>query len=433
MSASKPDDAPQPKQFAAALACSLAYLCSTYVGLSMVFVMREVRQLRELGLNIDVACINPPDRAFADLTAVEQAEAKRTYCIKEHGISGAIAAHAQALFQDLFGYVRGLRLALRLGGLDLRRQVYNFLYFTEALMIGKWMRRKGQKHLHVHLGSQAATVGMFVHEIFGFGFSITVHGPDEFYDARGQYLAEKIAAAKFICCITAFTRSQLMMLSPYAHWHKFVVARVGIDTKVFSPRPGRPERDAFEILCIGRLTPAKGQHLLIDAVNELAQQGRAVRLRLGGSGADESSLREHAARIEHPACIVFEGGVNQDRICSLYAAADALCLPSFAEGLPGVLMEAMAMEIPCVTTRITAVPELIRDGVDGLLVTPSDTDALVKALARLMDDTELYQRISKGSRARVLEYHDLQRNMERLAQIFTERLRVATDRGLQLD
>jgi glycosyltransferase involved in cell wall biosynthesis len=345
-----------------------------------------------LGLNIDVACINPPDRAFADLTAVEQAEAKRMYCVKEHGISGAAAAHVQALFQDFFGYFRGLRQALRLGGLDLKRQIYNFFYFTEALMIGQWMRRKAQKHLHVHLAQQAATVGLFVHEIFGFSFSITVHGPDEFYDARGQCLAEKIAAADFICCITAFTRSQLMMLSPYAQWHKFVLARVGIDTKVFSPRPGRPVRDAFEVLCIGRLTPAKGQRLLIDAIDELARQGRSVRLRLAGRGADESSLREHAARIEHPECIVFEGGVDQDRICSLYASADVFCLASFAEGLPGVLMEAMAMEIPCITTHITGVPELIRDGVDGLLVAPSDLNGLVKALARLMDDAELRQR-----------------------------------------
>jgi glycosyltransferase involved in cell wall biosynthesis len=389
----------------------------------MVFVMREVRQLRELGLHIDVACVNPPDRALADLTAAEAAEAARTYCIKEHGAAGAVVAHLQAIFQDFFGYIRGLRLALRLGGLDLRRQFYNFLYFTEALMIGQWMRRKGQKHLHVHLASQAATVGMFVRHVFGFGFSITVHGPDEFYDAKGQYLAEKIAAAGFVCCITAFTRSQLMMLSPYAHWHKFVLARVGIDTAVFSPRPRRPVRDAFEILCIGRLTPAKGQHLLIDAVDRLSRQGRAVQLRLGGQGADESSLREHAARIEHPECVIFEGGVDQDRICALYAAADVFCLPSFAEGLPGVLMEAMAMDIPCVTTHITGVPELIRDGIDGLLVAPSDVDGLVEALARLMDDEALRKNIAGSGRARVLEFHDLRRNAERLAGIFAERVK----------
>jgi len=423
MSALNAPDTSQPEQPSAAPVRSLAYLASTYLGLSMVFVMREVRQLRELGLNIDVACINPPDRPLSALTAAEAEEAKRTYCIKDHGVFGAVVASIQTLLGNFFGFGRGHRLALRLGGLDLRRQFYNTLYFTEALMIGQWMRRKGQKHLHVHLASQAATVGMLVHHIFGFGFSITVHGPDEFYDAKGQYLAEKIAAADFICCITAFTRSQLMMFAPYEQWHKFVLARVGIDTAVFSPQPPHAPRDWFEILCIGRLTPAKGQHLLIDAVDELARQGRSVRLRLGGNGADEASLRRHAARIQHPECVLFEGGVNQDRIRSLYASADVFCLPSFAEGLPGVLMEAMAMDIPCITTNITGVPELIRDGVDGLLVAPSDVEGLTKALARLMDDEPLRKSIAAGSRARVLQLHDLRRNAERLAGIFAERVR----------
>jgi glycosyltransferase involved in cell wall biosynthesis len=114
--------------------------------------------------------------------------------------------------------------------------------------------------------------------------------------------------------------------------------------------------------------------------------------------------------------------VNQDRIRTLYAAADLFCLPSFAEGLPVVLMEAMAMEIPCVTTCITGIPELIRDGVDGLLVAPSDLEALVEALAKLMDDAPLRERIGKSGRMCVLERYDLRRNVEKLAGIFAERV-----------
>jgi glycosyltransferase involved in cell wall biosynthesis len=142
-----------------------------------------------------------------------------------------------------------------------------------------------------------------------------------------------------------------------------------------------------------------------------------------GSGTDEASLREHAAHSEFPESIVFEGAVNQDRIRTLYAAADLFCLPSFAEGLPVVLMEAMAMEIPCVTTRITGIPEMIRDGVDGLLVAPSNLDALVEALAKLMDDAPLRERIGKSGRTRILERYDLRRNVERLAEIFAERVK----------
>jgi glycosyltransferase involved in cell wall biosynthesis len=201
-----------------------------------------------------------------------------------------------------------------------------------------------------------------------------------------------------------------------------VVSPLGVDPQLFSPRPARLAPETFEILCVGRLTPAKGQHLLIDAVNMLARQGCRVRLRLVGSGPDEASLRKHATHSEFPECIVFESAVNQDRIRTLYAAADLFCLPSFAEGLPVVLMEAMAMEIPCVTTCITGIPELIRDGVDGLLVAPSDLEALVEALAKLMDDAPLRERIGKSGRMCVLERYDLRRNVEKLAGIFAERV-----------
>ncbi len=162
---------------------------------------------------------------------------------------------------------------------------------------------------------------------------------------------------------------------------------------------------------------------MIDAVGRLAQQGRRVRLRIIGSGTDESSLRESAARLPDPDTVIFEGAVNQDRIRSFYATADAFCLPSFAEGIPVVLMEAMSMEIPCVTTQIAGIPELIRNGIDGMLVAASDIDGLTEALARLMDDPALRERLGKSGRERVLEHYDLRRNVEKLAAIFVERVK----------
>jgi colanic acid/amylovoran biosynthesis glycosyltransferase len=402
---------------------SLAYLTSQYPMLSMTFVVREVRQLRHLGFCIDMASINAPDRPLAKLTAEEAAEAGRTYYLKKHGVRGAFGAHLKTLFTRFRGYWRGLRLVLSLGALDLKRLIFNLMYFTEALMVGVWMQRVRQRHLHVHLGSQAATVGLYVKRIFGFGFSITVHGPDEFYDAQGQYLQQKVAAADFICCISSYARSQLMKVSPYAQWSKLVVSRLGVDPALFLPRAARSTSDFFEILCVGRLTQAKGQHVLIDAVDRLAIQGRRVRLRLVGDGPDGPSLRERANRVENPSVVVFEGAVNQDNIRALYEAADIFCLPSLAEGIPVVLMEAMAMEIPCVTTHITGIPELIRSGIEGLLVAPSDLDGLVHALETLMDDSILRERVAKSGRSRILKDYDLGRNVEQLAVIFGERVK----------
>jgi colanic acid/amylovoran biosynthesis glycosyltransferase len=402
---------------------SLAYLTSQYPMLSMTFVLREVRQLRRMGFRIDTASINAPDRPLAKLTAEEAEEAGLTYYLKTHGVKGAISAHLKTFFTRFSGYSRGLRLGLSLGKLDTKRLLFNLMYFTEALMVGVWMQRVRQRHLHVHLGSQAATVGLYVRHIFGFGFSITVHGPDEFYDAQGQYLEQKVAAADFICCISSYARSQLMKFSPYTEWSKLVVSRLGVDPALWVPRPAKPASDFFEILCVGRLTQAKGQHTLIDAVDQLASQGRRVRLRLVGDGPDAPSLRERARRLWNPNIVVFEGAVNQDNIRALYEAADVFCLPSLAEGIPVVLMEAMAMEIPCVTTHITGIPELIRSGTEGLLVAPSDLEGLVNALETLMDDEVLRERVAISGRARILKDYDLGRNVEQLAAIFADRVK----------
>jgi glycosyltransferase involved in cell wall biosynthesis len=389
----------------------------------MIFVLREVLALRALGFCIETASINPPDRPPEELTPQERDEAARTYCMKCHGVGGAAAAHFQTLIRNFAGYFRGLTLAFRLAGLDLARLLLNLAYFTEGLMVGQWMRRNGQSHLHVHLASQAASVGLFTHCVFRVGYSLTVHGPDEFYDARGQYLAQKIAAADFIVCISSYTRSQLMNLSPFSDWNKLVVSRLGVDSAAFAPQTQPAPQEAFEILCVGRLTPAKGQHLLINAVDRLARQGRSVRLRLVGSGPNEVSLRNYAGRLASPMTIIFEGAVNQDRIRGMYAAANVFCLPSVAEGLPVVLMEAMAMQIPCVSTNIAGIPELIRNEIDGLLVPASDLDALTEALARLMDDSELRNRLAASGRARVMEHYNLARNVEALAAIFTNRIK----------
>jgi glycosyltransferase involved in cell wall biosynthesis len=175
------------------------------------------------------------------------------------------------------------------------------------------------------------------------------------------------------------------------------------------------------VLCVGRLVPAKGQHVLLAAIAKLRASGRNLRLRLVGDGPDRESLELAAGRFKITDAVVFEGAVNQDRIRDLYATADVFALASFAEGIPVVLMEAMAMEIPCVSTWITGIPELIRDSIDGLLVPPSDIDGLAAAIALLMDDDELRARLGEAGRRRVIEKYNLRPNVARLAEIFDAR------------
>jgi glycosyltransferase involved in cell wall biosynthesis len=402
---------------------ALAYLTSQYPMLSMSFMLREVIELRSMGIRIETASINNRDRPAERMTPEEAIEASNTYYLKGHAFKGAVKAHAKTLLTNFPGYCRGVGMAIRLGGLDIKGIFYHLMYLTQGLMMGVWMQGKQCRHLHCHLASQAATVAIYVRRVFGFSFSITVHGPDEFYDVQGHNLTQKIAEAEFLCCISFYARSQLMHFSPYAHWQKLLVSRLGVDTDRFSPNRVEGTPETFAILSVGRMVPAKGQHQLLDAVERLADQGRRLRLHLVGTGSDEASLRERVSLFKNPETVVFEGPVNQDRIRALYEKADLFCIPSFAEGIPVVLMEAMAMEVPCVTTQITGIPELIRPGEDGLLVAPSDLDGLTEALARMMDDRELRERLRKSGRARVVEHYNLRRNMEKLAAIFYERVK----------
>ncbi|AXC10137.1 glycosyl transferase, group 1 [Acidisarcina polymorpha] len=396
----------------------LGYLISRYPAISHTFILREVLELRRLGYHIEVASINQPDQPRSGLTLEERAEADSTFYVKSSGARGALQAQASELAHNPLAYMRGFIFAAALGGTDPRRAIMSILYFVEAVLIVQWMRARGLKHLHVHFATPAATVGLIVAKVSRFTFSLTIHGPDEFYDTPGYLLPEKIATANLLCVIGMFARSQVMRLCESSLWDKIELTPLGVDARLFRPTGLAKTAKIFEILCVGRLVPAKGQHVLLAAVARLRSSGRAVLLRLVGDGPDRSSLEASTRLLRIEDSVIFEGPVNQDRIRDLYATADVFVLASFAEGIPVVLMEAMAMEIPCVSTWVNGIPELIRDSIDGLLVSPSDADALAAAIARLMDDGDLRNQLAKAGRLRVIDKYDLTENVAHLAEVF---------------
>ncbi len=173
------------------MSSSLAYLVSRYPAISHTFILREVLELRRAGFRIDVASINGADRAAGQLTQEERVEAASTFYVKGAGFSGALRAHLVVALQRPVAYLRGLRFARVLGGSDMRKLAMSVFYFVEAVMIGHWMIGRNLDHLHVHFATPASTVGLIVSKMFGVTYSLTVHGPDEFYDVPGYRLAEK--------------------------------------------------------------------------------------------------------------------------------------------------------------------------------------------------------------------------------------------------
>ncbi len=406
----------------------LAYLISQYPAISHTFILREIRMLRHVGFDISVASINSPDRNAERLTHAEREEVTNTYYVKPDGIKGAIKAHLYTLFTQPLNYVSGLFFALRLGQFDLKKIRYGFFYFVEAVMIAQWMRRNKLSHLHVHFGMEAATVGLITKRTFPITFSFTMHGPRDFYDIYGCYLTQKVLEADFICCITHFASSQLMMLSPPSLWDKLEVSPLGVDPNTFTPHQFHPHPEPFEILCVGRLVPDKGQFILVEATARLIARGYKLRLHLVGDGPDRPALETEVKQRGLTEQIIFAGAVNQDQVLEFYANTDIFVLASFAEGLPVVLMEAMVMEIPCVTTHITGVPELIEHRVNGLLVAPSDIEGLAEAIGELMDKPDFRQQMGIAACQQVKKHYELQQNTKRLADIFIKRLSIVRTR-----
>jgi glycosyltransferase involved in cell wall biosynthesis len=392
----------------------LAYLVSRYPAISHTFILREIAHLRSLGLRIHTASINPPDRRLEVMDATERAEAEQTYGVKQHGAAGALAALGHWALHAPLALLKTLRVSRRFG---LRK---GLAYTVEAAMVARWMQRHALAHLHVHFGNAGASVGVLVKQLSGCHLSYTIHGPDEFDDVPGQQLAFKMQAADAIICISQFARSQLMRISAPADWPKFSVCRLGVDASVFRAKPRMGSAAVPQLVSIGRLTPAKGQVLLIQACAQLRDRGVPFHLTMVGDGPDRARVEAEIATLGLQSQVRLTGSLTQAGVRAELSRADAFVLPSLAEGIPVVLMEAMASYVPCISTPVNGIPELIEHGHTGLLATPGDVDSLVAQLSLLCGSAELRQRMALAAYMKVTSQFDLFSNVRALGGVFAQ-------------
>jgi glycosyltransferase involved in cell wall biosynthesis len=401
----------------------LGYLVSQYPALSHTFVLREVRALRSCGLEVCVVSVRRCDRPMAKLSADEADEAMRTFSVLGAGYLHALIASLRSLCRHPLGYLRGLFYAWSLSrGTPKLVLMYTF-YFLEAVIAGDYFERQGVSDIHTHFSS---TVLLILARIFRVRYSLTLHGSGEFVDVVGFHLAEKVAGATFVATVAQYGMSQVLSASDPAYWQKVVVLPLGVDLDAYRPRssPRRDHGEPFRLLSVGRLSAPKGYPILIEAVALLRGRGRNVRLTLVGEGPLRTTLERQIAVRGLGDLIHLAGACNHDRVVSFYDSSDAFVLSSFLEGIPVVLMEAMAMELPCVATWITGIPEIIETEVEGLLVPPASAGAIADAVARLMEDPEGARRLGVAGRRKVLAKYHLGRNVERLAQEFRVRLTI---------
>ncbi len=395
----------------------IAYLCSEYPAISHTFIFREIESLRQQGFQVLPVSIRRTANLH-QMTAAEQDEAAHTYTLKEVPFRTGL----KALWRTIVRHPRGLMHMLKLSAtfcLTGPKNPYKaFGYLAEAILLGDWLERQQITHLHEHFANPTALVALLIKQGYGIGYSLSVHGPDIFYQVDSSLLQKKTSAAEFVRCISHFSRSQLWRISPLQDWDKFHIVGCGVDPESYHPRD-RKSTTGNQLLCVGRLCPAKGQHILLEACRQLKEQQIDFQLTFVGDGEDRLSLEQLTCDYGLQEQVTFTGVLGQTEVRDHYNQADIFVLPSFAEGVPVVLMEAMAKEIPVVTTRITGIPELVEDGHNGLLATPGDCADLTRQLTRLLRDKKLAEELGKRGRVTVSDRYNQRTNNLILGQIMT--------------
>jgi colanic acid/amylovoran biosynthesis glycosyltransferase len=399
---------------------AVAYLVSQYPAYSHAFIDSEIQALRGLGWSVQPLSINPsgipahPDTA----TTVSVLGAPRVQVLRT-AVRFAVR-HPRAL-----ATVARRALAYAAGrGSRPRRTLWQLFYLGQAIFFHRELSRRGLRHVHVHFANNGADVGRLIADLGNaagtpggrWTWSMTVHGPTDFAQADQLGLAEKVASAAFVTCISEYGAAELRRRSDPAHGDKVHVVRMGIGepTADLARPPREPDPDVFKVLFVGRLVPAKGPDVLVEALRALAaeapEDAGAVEVVVIGDGPLRASLEESARDLPAGVDVSWLGARDHDEVLTWYRWADVFCLPSYSEGLPVVLMEALAAGLPAITTPVAGIPELVVDGVTGLLVPPGDRVALTDALQRLRRDAALRDALGEAGAIRVAQNHRADRN-----------------------
>jgi len=402
---------------------------SRYPAISHTFFLKEVLGMRKRGLTVEVASINPCDRRAEELPPDEASEFNSTFYVKAGGVVRIAFQVLKIAVLHPSVALRGIRASLQLGEWDLKGRAFSFFYLAEALLVGKWMRTRSLNHLHVHFGGPVATVGMLTAKAWQIPWSITLHGPDEFFDQEAFYLREKISSASFVVCISDFCRSQVLRIVPGLADDRLEVVRLGVDCLALQPKRSEvglshagPGHAPVHLVCTGRMVAAKGHRILLRSLALLRSSGVEFTCALVGDGPERSSLESLCKRLGISEQIQFLGAMAHQPTLSEVARADVFVLASFAEGLPVALMEAMALGVPCISTMIAAIPELIDDKENGLLIPPANPEALCDALRTLAIDPKFRASLALRARAAVEGRYNLETNLDTLSAMWSRRL-----------
>jgi glycosyltransferase involved in cell wall biosynthesis len=383
----------------------IAYLTGEYPRASDTFIQREIAALRNLGptvLTCTIRQTNPEHHVGRE----QHEEAANTFSVLENARNPfkLIWLHIKIARTSPRRWFSALKLAWTTRPPGLRNLIYQLFYFAEAGILAEHLRKNSATHLHNHFGNSSCSVAMLTSEISGIPFSYTMHGPAIFFEPKHWRIDEKIARAQFVACISHFCRSQGMLFADPQHWPKMRIVHCGVELSRYKKTANKTANK--HLLFVGRLAPIKGVLLLLDAFSTLLETHPDTILTLVGDGPSRADLEDKVLSLGLENKVTFTGYKSQSEIATLLATTDIFVLPSFAEGVPVVLMEAMASNVPVIAPHVAGVPELVADGESGFLVSPGNTKMLVARICELLDKPVLRAKMGKTGRKKIVTEFD---------------------------
>ncbi|MFT7534288.1 MAG: colanic acid/amylovoran biosynthesis glycosyltransferase [Hyphomicrobiaceae bacterium] len=394
----------------------VAYLVNQYPKTSHSFIRREIDALESEGVAVERFSIRTVAEPLVD--PADQEERGRTTVILDCGwLPLAMAVLATCLSSPL-RFLRASKIVAAMARRSDRGLLRVFAWLCEACWLRRRVRQSGAQHLHAHFGTNSASVAMFVEILGGPSWSFTAHGTETFEDPQAVSIALKLQKASFAIAISEWGRAQLLEWTPHDRHDRVHVVRCGVDDSFLS-EPASPVPSTARLACISRISPEKGIDVLCDAIVILHREGRDFQVALVGDGDGRDRIAQTLEQEGAAHHLLMLGWGDGEVVRRELHAARALVLPSRGEGLPVVLMEAMALQRPAVATAVGAVSELVQDSVTGWLVPPGDAEALAAGMrAALVASPKELEAMGQHGRRLIEERHDVRREARRLKSLF---------------
>ncbi len=390
----------------------VAYLINQYPAVSHTFIRREILALERMGITVDRIALRGWDATLVDQADLDELE--KTRFVLKDGVGAVLKAMARMAVKRPGAFAKALKEAMAMSRNAIRPLPYHLIYLAQACRIRDWIDETGATHLHAHFGTNSAEIAYLVHLLDGPEYSFTIHGQDEIEGAKRLHFPRKIGHARFVASVSAYCRAQILREIPVEHWDKMKVIHCGLDETYFAPEtPPFPESPRF--LSVARISPEKGHLILLDAFAEVYKENPEARLTFAGDGDMRPMVETRIAELELADAVEITGWVDAQRVQAELARASVLVQPSFIEGLPVVIMEAMARHRPIVSTYVAGIPELVTPDV-GWLVPAGDVPALADAMKiAISADSGTLSAMGRAAATRAKERHLVDNEAAKLA------------------